>query len=58
MSANSDIIINFPIYGQYGAIQKPDSGQIVCKNYIFIKSNLFSYKQNLKITTTALTLLL
>ena len=46
MSANSDIIVNFPIYGQFGAIRKPDSGHIVRKNYIFIKSNLFSYKQN------------
>ena len=51
----------FPIYGQIGATRKPDSGQIVCKTYIFVKSNLLSYKnwkQNEKIFNTALTLLL
>ena len=26
MSANCDVIIVFPIYGQFGAIRKPDSG--------------------------------
>ena len=41
---NCDIIAFFPIYNQFGAIQKPDSGCIVCKIYIFIKSNLLSYK--------------
>ena len=34
----------FPIYGQFGAIRKPDSGRIVCKPYIFINNNLISYK--------------
>ena len=43
-SANCDIIVIFPIYGQFGAIRKPDSGRVVCKNYIFIISNLLSYK--------------
>ena len=49
MSANCDVIVIFPIYGQFWAIQKPDSGRIVCKTYIFINSNLSSYnhwKQN------------
>ena len=41
---NCDIIAFFPIYNQFGAIQKRDSGCIVCKIYIFIKSNLLSYK--------------
>ena len=41
MSANCDVIAIFPIYGQFGAIRKPDSGPIVCKTYIFINSNLF-----------------
>ena len=41
---NCDVIAVFPIYGQYGAIRKPDSGQIVCKTYIFINSNLLHYK--------------
>ena len=44
MSENCDVIVIFPIYGQFGAIRKPDSGRIVCKTYIFINSNLFSYK--------------
>ena len=61
MSANCNVIINFPIYGQYGTIWKPDSGNIVYKIYIFIESNLLSYKnwkQNLKTSNTNLTLLL
>ena len=32
MSKNCDIIIIFPIYGQFGAIWKLDSARIVCKN--------------------------
>ena len=44
MSANCDIIVIFPISGQFGAIRKPDSGRMVCKTYIFINSNLLSYK--------------
>ena len=44
MSKNCVIIVIFPIYGQFGAIRKPDAGSTVCKTYIFIKSNLLSYK--------------
>ena len=44
-STNCDLIVNFPIYGQFGASRKPDSGRIVCKTYIFINSNLLSYKK-------------
>ena len=44
MSENCDVIAIFPIYGQFGAIWKPDSGRIVCKTYVFINSNLLSYK--------------
>ena len=44
MSANYDIIVFFPIYSQFAAIQKPDSGKIVCRTYISIKNNLLSYK--------------
>ena len=40
MSTNCDGIVIFPIYGQFEAIQKTDSRHIVCKTYIFIKSNL------------------
>ena len=58
MSANCDVIVAFPIYGQFGSIRKPDFG---CKTCIFINNNLSSYKiwkQNKKISNTALTLLL
>ena len=44
MSANCDVVVIFPIYGQSGAIRKLDSGGIVCKTYISINSNLLSYK--------------
>ena len=44
MSKNCDIIAIFSIYGQFGAIWKPDSGRKFCKNYIFISNNLLSYK--------------
>ena len=42
MSANCDVIVIFPIYGQFGAIQKPDSGCLDCKTYLLIKSNILS----------------
>ena len=38
MSANCDVIVIFPIYGQFEAIWKPDFGCMV-KTYIFINSN-------------------
>ena len=44
MSANCDVIVIFPIYGKFGAIQKPDFARIVCKTFILINSNLSSYK--------------
>ena len=44
MSENCYAIANFPTYDQFGAIRKRDSGHIVCKTYVFIKSNLLSYK--------------
>ena len=31
MSENCDVIVIFPTYVQFGAIQKPDSGRMVCK---------------------------
>ena len=31
MSANYDAFVIFPIYGKFGAIQKPNSGRMVCK---------------------------
>ena len=44
MSSNCGVIVIFFIYLQLGAIRKPDSGRIVCKTYIFVKSILLSYK--------------
>ena len=44
ISANCDIIVTFSIYGQSGAIQKPDSRGTVCKSFIFIDSNLSSHR--------------
>ena len=44
MSANCNAIVIFSVYGQSGAIRKPDSGRLVYKTYIFSKSNLMSYK--------------
>ena len=44
MSENCDVIAIFPFYGQFGETWKPNSGRIVCKNYIFINSNFLSYK--------------
>ena len=44
MSENCDVIVIFSIYGQFGAIWKQDSGRRVSKTYVFIDSNLLSYK--------------
>ena len=44
MSENCDVNVIFLIFSQFGAIQKSDSGRRVCKNYIFINSNLLFYK--------------
>ena len=45
MSTNCEVILIFPIYGQFGAMQKPDSGWMISNTYSFIDSNLFSYKK-------------
>ena len=45
---NFDVFVIFPIYGQLGAIWKPDSERIVCKTYIIINSNLSVALQKLK----------
>ena len=44
MLADCVAIVIFSIYGQFGAIRKPDIGCILCKTYIFIKSDLLCYK--------------
>ena len=44
MSTNYDVIVIFRIFGQFGAVQRADSGHRVCKSFFFSNSNLFSYK--------------
>ena len=44
MSTTCDVIVIFLIYGQSGAILKPDSGRVVCITNIFININLLSYE--------------
>ena len=44
MSKNYDVIVIFRIFGQFGAVWRPDSGHRVCRNYVFNNSNLLSYK--------------
>ena len=44
MSENFDVIVIFPIYGQFGAIRDLDSGCIGFKTCVVIYSHLFSYK--------------
>ena len=36
MWENCDVISNFPIYGQFGAIRKRDFRRMVCETYVFI----------------------
>ena len=61
MPTNCNVVIIFPIYGQFGAIWKSDSECMICETYIFINSNFLSYenwKQNLTFSNTALILLI
>ena len=44
MPSNCDAIVILPICEEFGSFWKRDFGRIVCKTYIFIKSNLLSYK--------------
>ena len=44
ITKNCDITGLFPIYSQFGATRMRNSGSIVSKTYIFIKSNVLSYK--------------
>ena len=44
LSANYDVIVIFPIYGQFGAIQKPDSGCKIHISQLFINNDLLSNK--------------
>ena len=40
ISTNRDVSVIFPIYGQFLATRKPESGRMVCKTNIFFNSNL------------------
>ena len=40
MPTNCVVIAVFAFYKQFGAFRKPDSRRMVCKTYIFIKSDL------------------
>ena len=44
ISENCEVIVIFSSNYQFEEIQKPGSGNMVCKTYIFINSNLLSYK--------------
>ena len=48
MSVKCTAIVIFLIYDQFGTIRKPNSRRIVCKNYIFINSNLIVILLKLK----------
>ena len=47
ISANSDVIVYFSIYGQFAAIRKADSGRMVYKTF-FINSYFLSYKKRIQ----------
>ena len=44
MPGDCDVIIIFRIFGQFGAVRRPDSGHRVYKSYVFSNRNLLSYK--------------
>ena len=44
MLENCDVIVIFWIFGQLGAVWRPDSGYRVCRSYVFSNSNLLPYK--------------
>ena len=46
LSTNFDVIIFFPIYGQFAPIWKPDSGRMGYKTYVFNNNNLLSNISN------------
>ena len=44
MLENYDIIVIFQIFGQFGAVRRPDSVHRVCKSYVSSNRKLLSYK--------------
>ena len=57
MYESCDVIFIFRIFDQFRAVQRPDSGHRVCKNYVFSNSNCFFTKPE-KRTRKSLTQLL
>ena len=45
MPENCDLIVIFWMFGEFGAVPRPDSGHRVCKSYVFSNINLLSYKK-------------
>ena len=45
VSEKCKVVVIFLIFGQFAAVQRPDSGHRACKSYVFSNSNLFSYKK-------------
>ena len=54
ISGNSVVIIIFPIYGQFGAIEKLDSGRIVCKTSLTVAFYLTKTETRTKKSLTQL----
>ena len=46
MSEICDVIVVFPIYGQFEAFQKPDSRCTVCKTYTFKETFYLTKTEN------------
>ena len=44
MLENCDVIFFFWIFGQFGAVRRPDSRHRICKSYVFSNSNPLPYK--------------
>ena len=44
MSANGNVIVNFPVYGQFGAIHKPDSDALSVKLTFSLKVTFYLTK--------------
>ena len=42
ISKNCDVIVIFRIFGQFGAVQRPDFGHRFWKSYVFSNGNLLS----------------
>ena len=53
LSKNCDVITIFPSYSQFGAIQKPDSGRIVCKTIFLTVTFYLTKTENRKKRTTS-----